>query len=41
LTGGYLGRSRAQDPYLNGAIDELRIACRAFTPDEIKNFSRP
>jgi len=41
LTEAYLGRSRGQDPYFNGAIDELRIACRAFTPDEIKNLSRP
>jgi len=35
----YLGRSRAQDPYFDGAIDELRIACRALTPDEIKNLA--
>ena len=41
VTEGFLGKSRAQDPYLHGAIDELRIACRAFTPDEIRNLSRP
>lgn len=41
LSEAYLARSRGQDPYFNGAIDELRIACRAFTPDEIKNLSRP
>jgi len=41
LAEAYLARSRGQDPYFNGAIDELRIGCRAFTPDEIKNLSRP
>jgi hypothetical protein len=41
LAEAYLGRSRGHDPYFNGAIDELRIGCRAFTPDEIKNLSRP
>jgi hypothetical protein len=41
LAEAYLARSRGDDPYFNGAIDELRIACRAFTPDEIKNLSRP
>jgi hypothetical protein len=41
VTEGYLGRSLAGDPYLDGAIDELRIACRAFTPDELRNLSRP
>lgn len=35
----YLGRSRGDDPYFNGGIDELRIGCRALTPDEIKNLS--
>lgn len=35
-----LGKSRfASDPYLDGSIDELRIACRAFTADEIRNFA--
>ena len=37
----YLGKSRATDPYFDGAIDELRIGCRALTPDEIKNLSQP
>lgn len=37
----YLGRSRSHDPFFDGAIDELRIGCRALTPDEIKNLSHP
>jgi hypothetical protein len=38
----YLGRSQfTADRYLDGALDELRISCRAFTADEIKNLSRP
>jgi hypothetical protein len=37
----YLARSRGNDPYFDGAIDELRVSCRAFTSDEIKNLSRP
>lgn len=41
LAEAYLARSRGNDPYFNGAIDDLRIGCRAFTPDEIKNLSRP
>jgi hypothetical protein len=40
-TENWLGRSRFPDPYLDGAIDELRISCRAYTADEIKNLSRP
>jgi hypothetical protein len=39
LSEAYLGRSRSHDPFFNGAIDELRIGCRALTPDEIKNLS--
>lgn len=35
----YLGRSRGNDPFFNGGIDELRIGCRALTPDEIKNLA--
>ncbi|HEU4613332.1 MAG TPA: LamG domain-containing protein [Kofleriaceae bacterium] len=35
----YLGRSRGTDPYFAGGIDELRIGCRALTPDEIKNLA--
>jgi hypothetical protein len=40
-TENYLGKSRFvnADPYLNGALDDLRISCRAFTADEIKNLS--
>ncbi|HVK72767.1 MAG TPA: LamG domain-containing protein [Kofleriaceae bacterium] len=40
-TENWLGRSRFPDPYLDGAIDELRIACRAYTADEIKLLARP
>jgi uncharacterized Zn-binding protein involved in type VI secretion len=40
-TQNWLGQSRGGDRYLSGALDELRIACRAFTPDEITNLSRP
>ncbi|MCE9578312.1 MAG: LamG domain-containing protein [Deltaproteobacteria bacterium] len=40
LTENWLGRSRFGDPTLNGAIDELRTSCRAFTADEIKNLAR-
>jgi hypothetical protein len=37
----WLGKSRfsATDPYFKGAVDEVRISCRAFTPDEIKNLA--
>jgi hypothetical protein len=35
-TSNWLGRSRFGDPSFDGAIDELRISCRAFTPDEIR-----
>lgn len=41
LDEAFLGKSRSNDPYFDGAIDELRVACRAFSPDEIKNLSRP
>ncbi|HEY4058872.1 MAG TPA: LamG domain-containing protein [Kofleriaceae bacterium] len=37
----YLARSRGATPYFNGGIDELRVGCRALTPDEIKNLSHP
>jgi hypothetical protein len=40
-TENWLGRSRFPDPYLNGSIDDLRIACRAYTADEIKSLARP
>jgi hypothetical protein len=40
-TQNWLGQSRAGDRYLSGSLDELRIACRAFTLDEITNLSRP
>lgn len=40
-TENYLGKSRFvnADPYLNGALDDLRISCRAFTADEIRSLS--
>jgi hypothetical protein len=41
ITDYSLGKSRFQDPYLNGAIDELRISCRAYTGDEIKSLAHP
>jgi hypothetical protein len=41
-TENWIGRSRrAGDRFLNGALDELRIACRAYSADEIMNLSRP
>ena len=42
-TENYLGKSRFvdTDPYLNAALDDLRISCRAFTPDEIKSLAHP
>lgn len=39
LTDLWLGKSRFLDPYLNGSIDDLRVSCRAYTADEIKNLS--
>ena len=41
MTDLWLGKSRFPDAYLDGAIDELRIGCRALTADEIENLSRP
>jgi hypothetical protein len=41
VTANWLGKSRFGDPYLNGSIDELRISCRAYTADEIKNLAHP
>jgi hypothetical protein len=40
-TQNYLGKSKFvdTDPYLNAALDELRISCRAFTADEIKGLA--
>jgi len=41
-TENWIGRSRSvADPFLNGAVDELRVACRAYTAGEITNLSRP
>ncbi len=40
MTDLWLGKSRFPDPYLHGAIDEMRIGCRALTADEIKDLSR-
>lgn len=36
VTDQFIGKSRAGGPGLEGAIDELRISCRAFTNDEMK-----
>jgi len=41
MTDLWLGKSRFPDPYLHGAVDDLRIGCRALTADEIKNLSHP
>jgi Concanavalin A-like lectin/glucanases superfamily len=35
----WLGKSRFPDPYFNGAFDEVRISCRAYTADEIKSLA--
>jgi hypothetical protein len=40
----WLGKSRfsganGTDPYFNGAFDEVRISCRAFTVDEVRNLA--
>lgn len=40
MTDLWLGKSRFPDPYLHGAIDDLRIGCRALTADEIAFLSR-
>ncbi len=40
MTDLWLGKSRFADPYLHGAMDELRIGCRALTADEITDLSR-
>jgi len=38
----WLGRSQGpEDQYLNAALDELRISCRAYTADEIKSLATP
>lgn len=39
----WLGKSEfeATDAYLNAAVDDLIISCRAFTADEIKNLAGP
>lgn len=39
ITQAYLAKSRGNDPYFDGSLDELRIACRAYTSDEIKNLA--
>ena len=40
-TQNYLGRSQFPDPYLNGAIDEVRLHARAFTAAEIAALASP
>jgi hypothetical protein len=39
-TENWFGRSRAGAPSLAGALDEIRIGCRALTGDEIRLLSR-
>jgi Concanavalin A-like lectin/glucanases superfamily len=39
-TDNWLGRSEFADPGLDGAIDELRVSCRAYTADEIAMLAR-
>lgn len=41
MTSYWLGKSRFSDPYLAGSLDELRVSCRAYTADEIKNLATP
>ncbi len=39
-TDNWFGRSTfPTDPYLNAGLDEMRISCRAYTADEIKNLA--
>lgn len=42
-TQNWLGKSQffVADAYLDAALDELRISCRAYTGDEIKNLATP
>jgi hypothetical protein len=41
-TENWIGKSRATgERYLSAALDELRIACRAYTANEIANLSQP
>ncbi len=37
----YLGKSQFDDPYLNGAVDELIIYNRALTAQEIRGLASP
>ncbi|HEY1547184.1 MAG TPA: LamG domain-containing protein [Kofleriaceae bacterium] len=42
MTHSWLGKSRfGTDPYLAGSLDDLRVSCRAYTADEIKNLATP
>lgn len=36
----WIGRSMFGDAYLNATLDETRISCRAYTPDEIRQLAR-
>lgn len=40
-TSNFIGKSRFNDPYLNGAVDDFRIYTRAFDRDEIALFTHP
>ena len=39
MTHAWIGKSRFPDPYLAGSLDDVRISCRAYTADEIKNLA--
>lgn len=36
----WVGKSMFDDPHLNTAIDEMRVSCRAYTADEIKQLAK-
>lgn len=38
-TGNYFGRSTFNDPPLDGALDDMRISCRAFSDGEIERLA--
>jgi arabinan endo-1,5-alpha-L-arabinosidase len=38
-TGNYLGRSTFNDPAMDGALDDVRISCRAFADSEIEQLA--
>jgi arabinan endo-1,5-alpha-L-arabinosidase len=38
-TGNHFGRSTFNDPPLNGALDDVRVSCRAFADSEIERLA--